>query len=233
MGTDIHIICQVKKDNIWINNPIKIFKNSSYRFYSDKLPKDRPEWAREKYTTDPPNDRHYDWFAVLANVRNGTGFAGIITGDGFNYIDEPRGFPPMFYIDSDYITPEGIWLGYHSHSYINLEELETFDWNQVTTKRGSIPIDCYKSLRNTGNSPSAYAGACTGPGIVTVNERTADDILDGIKSIEAREIYVDYTWPVIYKDIFDYEITNIIKPMIRLRDEYQFEDVRIVFGFDS
>ena len=36
-------------------------------------------------------NRNYSIFAILANVRNGRGFAGIVTGTGFNPISEPRG----------------------------------------------------------------------------------------------------------------------------------------------
>jgi hypothetical protein len=38
--------------------------------------------------------RNYDVFAILANVRNGRGFAGVVTGGGFNPIAMPRGLPP-------------------------------------------------------------------------------------------------------------------------------------------
>lgn len=37
--------------------------------------------------------RNYDAFAVLANVRNGTGFAGVVTGDVFVPLSEPRDLP--------------------------------------------------------------------------------------------------------------------------------------------
>lgn len=35
----------------------------------------------------------YNIFAILANVRNGTGFAGIPTGEGYTNYFEPRGLP--------------------------------------------------------------------------------------------------------------------------------------------
>ena len=78
MGTDIHVICQVKDNGKWIDNPIKIFPHYDFELKSDVL-------------KDFPNDtRDYDWFSVLANVRNGRGFSGIKTGDGFSFISEPR-----------------------------------------------------------------------------------------------------------------------------------------------
>lgn len=40
--------------------------------------------------------RHYQLFAVLAGVRNGTGFAGVVTGEAVKPISEPRGYPDGF-----------------------------------------------------------------------------------------------------------------------------------------
>jgi hypothetical protein len=37
--------------------------------------------------------RNYDLFAILADVRNGRGFAGVVTGTGFDPISNPRGLP--------------------------------------------------------------------------------------------------------------------------------------------
>ena len=65
MGTDIHSIAQVCRDGSWVTVAIGIYG-------------------------DP---RSYNTFAMLANVRNGRGFAGIRTSDGFPYIHEPRGLP--------------------------------------------------------------------------------------------------------------------------------------------
>ena len=65
MGTDIHSIAQVCRDGSWVTVAIGIYG-------------------------DPCS---YNTFAMLANVRNGRGFAGIKTSDGFPYIHEPRGLP--------------------------------------------------------------------------------------------------------------------------------------------
>lgn len=39
------------------------------------------------------NGRNYDVFSILANVRNGYGFAGVVTSSGFNPITSGRGIP--------------------------------------------------------------------------------------------------------------------------------------------
>ena len=64
MGTDIHIVVEIYKDHGW-------------------------------HLTDivPSQDRNYRAFAVLADVRNGYGFAGFSTGDAVIPISEPRGLP--------------------------------------------------------------------------------------------------------------------------------------------
>lgn len=65
MGTDIHSIAQVRRNGSWETVAIGV-------------------------CGDP---RSYNTFAMLADVRNGRGFAGIKTSDGFPYIHEPRGLP--------------------------------------------------------------------------------------------------------------------------------------------
>ena len=63
MGTDIHSIAQVKRDGQWVTV------------------------AKSLATSETCT------FAMLANVRNGRGFAGCWTSTGFPVIHEPRGLP--------------------------------------------------------------------------------------------------------------------------------------------
>ncbi len=82
MGTDIHSIVQVRK--------------AAERFrllgINDAPPAAPGEWVTVGVAVagDP---RSYNTFAMLADVRNGRGFAGIKTSDGFPVIHEPRGLP--------------------------------------------------------------------------------------------------------------------------------------------
>ena len=68
MGCDIHSLAQVRKNGKWVT----------------------------VLQTVAGDHRNYDTFAVLADVRNGYGFAGCDTGDGFEPISEPKGFPSDF-----------------------------------------------------------------------------------------------------------------------------------------
>lgn len=67
MGTDIHMAVEVKG------------KHGRWFWY---------QRGNEIY-----DGRNYDLFAQLADVRNGTGFAGVRTGSGFVPISSPRGLP--------------------------------------------------------------------------------------------------------------------------------------------
>lgn len=74
MGADIHSIGQIKKDGKWLTKIARI----------------------------GGDDRDYDTFAVLADVRNGRGFAGVETGEGWPVFANPRGLPD----DMEYVQTE-------------------------------------------------------------------------------------------------------------------------------
>lgn len=83
--------------------------------------------------------RRYDLFAILADVRNGYGFAGIPTGDGFNPISQPRGIPRDVTneVRADY---DEYGSDAHSASYHSLRHLEEYDWGQTTMVRQRVEV---------------------------------------------------------------------------------------------
>ena len=87
MGTDIHMACEVKRNDKWELVTDKVFKNHWYE------PNSEYRWAKEEYTNIPYDNRCYNLFAILAGVRNGRGFAGCKTGEEFNPISAPKGYP--------------------------------------------------------------------------------------------------------------------------------------------
>lgn len=260
MGCDIHGFCEVKENGVWKLNTKKVFKNSYYLSPEElkERQKENPdyeisEWQKDEFQEHPSTSRNYDWFAILADVRNGRGFAGVPTGDGFAIISEPKGVP-------DDATEE--WLenvdqwdsDMHSHSYLTLEDFDSFDWNQTTNKYGVISMKEYKELRGTNKTPDSWSGSISGPKMITVNEDAAEKLLAGetvaveeedffarmrgekpkvhLVSLESDyTINVAYKWTVLYSEWFDNKIAGVIEPMRKLRQEY--EDVRYVFGFDN
>jgi hypothetical protein len=79
-------------------------------------------------------NRNYDLFAILADVRNGTGFAGVVTGKGFVPISEPRGFP--LDMDPQSLGPrwkdmpggDTEWYEVYNPQTKQYEDAAPFDW---------------------------------------------------------------------------------------------------------
>lgn len=88
MGCDIHVIAEVKKNGKWEVNKEEVFINPYYKEGETDY-----DWQKTKFQADPDGGRSYDWFAILADVRNGFGFAGVSTGDGFDVVAQPKGLP--------------------------------------------------------------------------------------------------------------------------------------------
>lgn len=157
MGCDIHPHYEVRKDCKWEHVQVraKYVTGGKEEDGDSKIDYDG-------YFNDPLYiGRNYDLFAILANVRNGSGFAGCDTGDGFRPIMMPRGVPrdASLLTMEDYtveVNPsdgfhtreklqqwvdDGIskWIGkskvsgpdWHSASYLTLRELLDYDWEQT------------------------------------------------------------------------------------------------------
>jgi hypothetical protein len=95
MGTDVHAVIQVRSTNSqpWKSVPL-------------------PGWDQ---------GRHYFLFAWLADVRNGKGFAGIVTGEAIRPLSAPRGIPPDFEMSEDthpcsWVTARETFRRYHRYA---------------------------------------------------------------------------------------------------------------------
>lgn len=185
------------------------------------------------------HNRNYDVFAILADVRNGHGFAGVATGNGFNVIAEPRGIPDDL---SPMVRDHSSWD--HTPSWLLLAEILAFDWTQVTGHTGVIPL--FKAegsdrlmdgdanyvdwKEHGGGCPSSYSGSVSGKGIVTVSAAEADAMIASGSHRNHRAVYVQVSWSEVYSESasdFLAFVEEFLKP---LGDP---ADVRIVFGFDS
>ena len=130
-----------------------------------------------------PIDRKYNLFSVLANVRNGYGFAGVKTSDGFNPISKPKGLPE----DVSKITKkesDSLGVDGHSHSWLTLKEIEEFDWSQKAIIYGLVTLDKYINFLKNNEKFSVYYGWSSGPGvcIIEYTNETREFILDEIKN---------------------------------------------------
>jgi len=194
MGTDIHIAVEVRRPDGWHLSDLVVTQNRNYRA-----------------------------FAVLADVRNGYGFAGSDTGEALKPISEPRGLPadisPELRLrldenenENERAAPVDIdseenafWLGDHSFSHVTLRELLDYDLDAPLTVRGYVSEEAARLYRETGKPPAASAGWTSLPG------------------------FVRFEWQVPIRDSAPL-ITTLIE---EIRPLGAPDDVRIVFGFDS
>lgn len=214
MGTDIHTVFQAKVGEKW--ETIKGF---------------------ETY-------RDYGLFAHLANVRNGTGFAGVLTGDVVTPIAEPRGFPEDFEVDvnDNYLVPKELatdweiefsekyhseeepyidengnifrYMGYHDYTWVTGEEILNHNFGQGQ-ECGVISIEDYKNW--SGGQPEDYCGMISGSNVsVAASE----------KEIKPHHTHVRVWWMQDPRT-FDYFVDKI-REMVEEHGE-----IRVVMGFDS
>jgi hypothetical protein len=207
MGCDIHLFVEKKTDAGWIN--IESPDTEQYKW----------GWA---------GWRNYNAFAILADVRNGHGFAGSDTGDALVPISMPRGLPRD--MSEEASDDREMWgQDGHSGSWLYLQELREYDWEQSATLRGFVNAQEYKVLKDTG-SPSSWFADVGGGRIkkVTNKEMEQSTIEDDASGISLYT-QVEWEWPykvaarVLYDFIFSDEIRAVGDP----------KKVRFVFWFDN
>lgn len=190
--------------------------------------------------------RHYQLFAVLAGVRNGTGFAGIKTGEPVTPISVPRGYPEDFSVeDDDHIVghlehidpgrrkyrigkwlepgenPLKLWMGDHNHSWLTAEEmLAWYESAPTVIQTGILDRAVYESW-DKKSAPDSYCGGISGPSVVLINDNHRE-----------RESRPDWThirceWDQSLRG----ELAYFFDEVARLQVEHG--RVRFVFGFDS
>jgi len=218
MGCDIHLYVE------------KRAKNGKWVYASAKKHRCNTSFG-EQYGYDYWYDgRNYSLFSILANVRNGWGFAGVPTGEGFIPISEPRGLPSN--VCSKIKTESDGWGGDgHSHSWLTLKELQDYDWKGHTTIHiGVVNEQEFKEYLENG-VPSGWAGGISGDGITTVTNDEMRDIISGVTPREPGKRYItSIKWPESYYSCTRDFVDRVIPNLAKIGDP---EDVRIVFWFDN
>lgn len=234
MGCDIHSVAQVRKDGVW-------------------------KTVLQDVCGDP---RRYDTFAMLANVRNGYGFAGCDTGDGFEPISEPRGFPDDFLVNEIQAlhtippgTPSGntyewadpeykaqreqetrhaieVWMGDHSFSWLTLAEINAYINRKSVAKTKKRGWVGEATYLKVRGTNQWPEEWCGGAGGGNIESLTAETY-EKHGPTPGRSTYVLYEWEV---DVLECGyIRDISMELGRLAETHGVgpEDVRMVFGFDS
>jgi hypothetical protein len=234
MGCDIHFFVEKREGERWIS--ADTWYESEYRFSHVNAP---------FYS-----GRNYYLFAILADVRNGFGFAGIKTGEGFNPISPPRGMPDdacaEVQQEADAMGADG-----HSHSWLTLRELLEYDWTQTTELCGCINAPEYLEWslwrRGQGLGPETYSGDVFGEGISKITEHDMNDLMGEVKTgghiqewrerVQAyRGTYTRISWNVPYYVAAGEFLSGTLPRLLALAPPPFGEGidlVRTVFFFDN
>lgn len=232
MGCDIHFYVERKVDGVW--QSADRWEPSEEEPGSQRIPRKKRFYS----------DRNYNLFAILADVRNGYGFAGCDTGNGFVPIADPRGIPEdvseLVQAESDRWEGDG-----HSHSWFTVAELLNYDWTQTTKHRGFVSAAQYyewnRWQREDGEGPNSYCGDVHGGSIEKVSEaelrsriesitggdwyRSEEKVLANLPSV-----YCQVEWELPYYKSARGFLSETIPQLLRLGKP---DEVRIVFFFDN
>jgi len=206
MGTDIHLTVEYRKQR-----------------YSFEPLADHWTASRSLIYTD----RSYNVFAILGNVRNGRGFAGIVTGSEFAFISDCRGLP-------DDITEfaRKRLSGEHSATWVTLAELNAYNWDAPHITTGVVDAKQYEIFKADG-MPDGWSGDVSGHMVRHVsNEAMENHIVRG----DIEHVYTRIEWTRPVKDCV-YNFHALYLPALRWLCYSQCNDnavlVRLVMDFDS
>lgn len=261
MGTDIHPAIEVRRNGVWRfyrpKEPCRWYHevwtasdianvNSHNPEYAKTLKVGDRKYAWDRCKTRIPDffsDRNYRVFAVLGNVRNGVGFAGVYTHDTLPYIQDNRGLP-------DDLDPKTYAKLSHEHSdgWVTLAELKDFDYDQTFTEGGVIEEQEFLKMCHTGETPETWSGWISGPGITILEPdqyaalyRSPIDLLstgnqEGRLTLydTSARYYINAKWKAKLRsevaDIPDQWIPYLERLVPKGGTD---DDVRVVFDFDS
>lgn len=232
MGCDIHCALEVKIKGTW---KAQLFPNKYFGKYGDE---------RELTVIFDVGGRNYDLFAILGNVRNGSGFAGVKTGDGFSFITDCRGVPA----DIDPATKEAL-SEEHSASWLTVKELLNFDWTQSSGHQGWVRASEFESWDRTKEwkpVPYEYCGGVDGHNVVKISENEmrvlVKKVVASYKNFNEAKEELDTTyyshycllhWTELYSEAVGSFWVVTMPKLLKLANEHGAENVRLVFDFDS
>ena len=239
MGTDIHFYVEKLVGDQWVT--------------ADNWFKDEDDGQLSTYKWGPGlkieagpmyHGRNYRLFAMLADVRNGRGFAGVDTGNRINPIHPPRGLP-------EDVCPEvkaaskNYGIDGHSHSWATVAELMKYDWTQTATLRGWVGPKEFLRWK-LGGLPESWSGGVGGGGIEHVSNEDMEKRLKndfGTEELEWRHLhalendllsaaasYTQIEWHIPYSEAADEFLSQTMPKLWRIGDP---DKVRIVFFFDN
>jgi hypothetical protein len=211
------------------------------------VPKGHDKFAEEhSFTPSWYPGRNYDAFAILADVRNGRGFAGIKTGDGFKPIADPRGVPKD--ATAEYTKAVEQYGGDgHSHSHHTLRQLQDFPWEDLRTGHlGVVSSVQYAQWKKDGK-PESWCGGVSGPSVTHVSNEEMDELITSGKlptelpeGVRRQPIvdgetsyYTQVRWEEPYSESAGFLHSSLIPTLVDLSEKTGPDNIRIIFFFDN
>ena len=245
MGCDIHLMLEINKSGKWtaikgidqnyLNYALKNLK--AYENFQDEDTQDRNTYeyfVKEVEISNTPtyyflyNNRNYNLFSMLADVRN-----GIIVGEKYfelSALSSPRGIPA----DASKIYKKEVkrWgIDGHSHSYFTLNELDTSYWLELEHLYCFLFPDFYKQYLETGKIDYIITGRvdCN----VISNEEMTDYICSKKYDPRNRDIATLISYDIAHYELAKDFYNNVILYLRELGNKYGRDNVRLVFFFDN
>jgi len=220
MGCDIYFYVEVRKDGEWRHHDweAKYVMNVSENGYRDM--------NYDRLFDDPLYvGRKYALYAILADVCNGGGWAGVQDENGFNPISEPRGLPAD--VSAPVKKESDDWLSIcHSHSYFTLAELKAYDWQQTVELHVGLTAEEYGVFKKEGK-PSSWGGGAYGE---LARVLSNEEMGRAIESGTTEHAYTLVKWRETYADLCKRFVNETIPALEKLGEP---DDVRIVFWFNN
>ena len=254
MGTDIHITVQAHLGGAWtdITEQAMPLKAKAYKVWNN-----HPEYAhltqeeKEEITSDYfekcPESRNYSLFALLANVRNGYGFADCEIFDPIKHF-ELKGLPEE--IEEEVCEYGSYNGGYHNFNHFTYKEIVESDlWDQPIKAKGFVKLDTfleYLEAKKTNKNavPSGSCGDVSGGGVVKFSESLLTPLFEKGELDDWLEANVDHEQSVYVKCAWEESLalkeSNFYSWL--MSDEMESlvydecggpEDVRLIVSFDS
>jgi hypothetical protein len=243
MGTDIHLqIERYDKDtNTWIdiNKQALPYRGTLNELWdkSDDKPKRTEQEIQDmifEYWSNNPESRCYMVFSLLADVRNGYGFAGVETYKPIQPIDNLRGTPSNTSFN-EVFDKEEEWC--HSFTYYSMKELlEHVSWGEDVHNSGYVLYNDWgeyiesQATDSPMPCPNNYCGDVSGKGI----EKYSMDDFENLNNANADKVYIKAKWtePSPLKQTSFWNWLNS-KVMSKLSDKYGVDNIRINMYFDN
>lgn len=243
MGCDIHLYVEKRRGERWVSlaGPIRECQCTEKSFVSST---GQIEWLDHQcpdsrcwnchgsgmahsswYST-----RNYDLFAILADVRNGRGFAGVLTGGFFDPLDEPRGLPE----DASSLVArqsEGWGMDGHSHSWFTLQELQIAfqTWGKSNWHVGYVNDEEYRYFKTYGK-PNNWEIFTSSMKFKEIANEEMEKLVNEEKPTDG--LFTKITWEESYQNSVGEEFVRLVHQDLP-KVAKDPDSVRIVFWFDN